>query len=205
MDGSIIVDLHRMNKVVEVNDKFAYGVVEPGVTFEGMYKYCVDNKKKVWPSTASVGWGSITGNVSLSIPIRSSRSKANRYAQTLDRGMGFTPTGMHHENIAGLEVVLANGDVVRTGQFACSNSGSAHLTHMSFGPSIDGLFLQSNLGIVTKLGIWMTPQPQGYVSCSFDMPEFDDIETIIDAFGHSTLNPLLFIDRQGVCSNILVR
>lgn len=91
--------------------------------------------------------------------------------------MGFIPSGIHHENIAGLEVVLANGDVVRTGQFAMTSSPSAHLTHLSFGPSIDGLFLQSNLGIVTKLGIHMTPQPQAYMPCTFDMPDFDDIET----------------------------
>lgn len=97
--------------------------------------------------------------------------------------MGFVPTGIHHENIAGLEVVLANGDVVRTGQFAMTPSPSAHLTRLSFGPSIDGLFLQSNLGIVTKMGIHMTPQPQAYMSCSFDMPDIDDIETIVDTFG----------------------
>lgn len=97
--------------------------------------------------------------------------------------MGFIPSGIHHENMAGLEVVLANGDVVRTGQFAMTSSPSAHLTHLSFGPTIDGLFLQSNLGIVTKLGIHMTPQPQAYMACTFDMPEFDDIETITDVFG----------------------
>lgn len=111
--------------------------------------------------------------------------------KTVDRGMGFVPTGIHHENMAGLEVVLANGDVVRTGQFAMSTSPSAHLTHLSFGPSIDGLFLQSNLGIVTKLGIHMTPQPQAYMSCTFDMPELDDIETITDVFGAMRRNGTL--------------
>jgi hypothetical protein len=97
--------------------------------------------------------------------------------------MGFVPTGLHHEHIAGLEVVLANGDVVRTGQFGMTTSPSAHLTKLTFGPSIEGLFLQSNLGIVTKMGIHMTPQPQAYMACTFDMPELDDIETITDVFG----------------------
>ncbi|KAF3765572.1 4-cresol dehydrogenase [Cryphonectria parasitica EP155] len=164
VNGSIIMDLHRMDKILEVNEKFGYAVVEPGVTFGDLYAYCTKNKLKVWPSTASLGWGSVVGN-------------------TLDRGMGFVPSGIHHENMAGLEVVLANGDIVRTGQFAMSTSTSAHLTHLSFGPTIDGLFLQSNLGIVTKLGIHMTPQPQAFMACTFDMPEFDDIETITDVFG----------------------
>lgn len=58
------MDLHRMNKVLEVNEKFSYAVVEPGVTFGDLYTYCVQKKLKVWPSTASLGWGSVVGNVS---------------------------------------------------------------------------------------------------------------------------------------------
>lgn len=103
--------------------------------------------------------------------------------QTLDRGTGFIPTASHHQNIAGLEVVLANGDVVRTGQFGVSNSPSAHLSKFTFGPSIEGLFLQSNLGVVTKLGIWLTPQPQAYLSCGCSMPNFEDVEALVDMFG----------------------
>lgn len=58
------MDMHRMNKILEVNEKFAYAVVEPGVTFGDLYTYCAEHKLKVWPSTASLGWGSVVGNVS---------------------------------------------------------------------------------------------------------------------------------------------
>lgn len=115
--------------------------------------------------------------------------------QTLDRGAGFTPTASHHEHIAGLEVVLANGDIVRTGQWAQSNSPSAHLSKFSFGPSPEGLFLQSNMGVVTKMGIWLTPQPQAYMSCSFDMPNAEDVGTICDVFGD--------MRRSGILPNIV--
>ncbi|ORY00977.1 hypothetical protein BCR34DRAFT_606114 [Clohesyomyces aquaticus] len=164
VNGSIALDLHRMNKIIEVNGDYSYAVVEPGVTFTDLYDYCIKHKLKVWPSVPSLGWGSVVGN-------------------TLDRGTGFTPTASHHQHICGLEAMLANGELVRTGQFAVSGSQSSHLSKFTFGPSIEGLFLQSNLGIVTKLGIWLTPAPQAFMSCSFDMPDFDDVETIVDVFG----------------------
>lgn len=112
--------------------------------------------------------------------------------QTLDRGMGFVPMGMHHQHIAGLEVVLANGDVIRTGQFANTKSPSAHLTTLSFGPTVDGLFLQSNLGIVTKMGIHLQRQPEAYMSCRLDVPNFEDIAAVVDIFGE--------LRRSGVAS-----
>ncbi len=121
--------------------------------------------------------------------------RAINTGQTVDRGMGFIPTGLHHENMAGLEVVLANGDIVRTGQFAMTGNPSAHLTRLSFGPSIDGLFLQSNLGIVTKLGINLTPQPQAYLAGVFHMPEFEDVATITDVFSR--------LRREGVLPSIV--
>ena len=117
--------------------------------------------------------------------------------------MGFVPTGTHHEHIAGLEVVLGNDDVVRTGQFAMTKSPNAHLTKYSFGPSIDGLFLQSNLGIVTKMGIHLTPQPQAYMAVVFDMPEFEDIVTLVDMFG--ALRRDGTIPTQVFVGNIVVR
>ncbi|KAF9730741.1 hypothetical protein PMIN06_006371 [Paraphaeosphaeria minitans] len=164
VNGSVALDLHRMNQIIEVNAEYAYAVVEPGVTFTELYDYCVAHKLKVWPSVPSLGWGSVIGN-------------------TLDRGTGFTPTATHHQHICGIEAMLANGELVRTGQFAVSESPSSHLSKFTFGPSIEGLFLQSNLGIVCKLGIWLTPAPQAFMSCTFDMPDFEDVETIVNVFG----------------------
>ena len=59
-----------MDKVIEVNEKFAYAVVEPGVTFTDLYNYCTEHELRVWPSVPSLGWGSVIGNVSVRQPMR---------------------------------------------------------------------------------------------------------------------------------------
>ncbi|OJJ53623.1 hypothetical protein ASPSYDRAFT_162827 [Aspergillus sydowii CBS 593.65] len=176
VSGSIALDLHRMNRILEVNDEFHYAVVEPGVTWTDLYNYCVENKKKVWPSTPSLGWGSVIGN-------------------TVDRGAGFGSNSNHHQCVAGCEVMLADGEVVRTGQFGISNSPSAFLSKFTYGPSIEGLFWQSNLGIVTKMSIWLTPQPTAFMSCTFNVPEFDDLEVMVDTLG--------LMRRNGVIPNVI--
>lgn len=66
--GSIILSLHRMTRILEVDEKAAFAVVEPGVTFAELSAYCLDNKPSVWPSIPGLGWGSVVGNVSCQCP-----------------------------------------------------------------------------------------------------------------------------------------
>ncbi|KAK2601419.1 hypothetical protein N8I77_010869 [Diaporthe amygdali] len=172
LNGAVSLDLHRMNRVIEVNEEFSYAVVEPGVSFQELFDYCLENKLRVWPSVPSLGWGSVVGN-------------------TVDRGVGYTPTAVHHQNIAGMEVMLADGDIIRTGQFAQDGNPSAHLSKFSFGPSVEGLFLQSNLGVVTKLGIWLSPSPEAYMACSLDVFEFEDLEALVDLLSPLRRNGIL--------------
>jgi hypothetical protein len=102
--------------------------------------------------------------------------------------MGFGMNFSHHQCMAGIEVMLADGDLVRTGQFGITASPSAFLSKFTYGPSVEGLFLQSNMGVVTKMSLWLTPQPQAYMACTFSMPAFDDLEVMVDAFGEMKRN-----------------
>ncbi|KAL2837807.1 hypothetical protein BJX68DRAFT_272891 [Aspergillus pseudodeflectus] len=156
--GSVVLDLHRMNRIVKVSEQYSYAVVEPGVTFFDLYNHCRKEIPRFGPM-------------------------CRPSAGALDCGFGYTPMGDHHQQICGIEVALANGEVVRTGQFAMNYSKTAHLSKLSFGSSIEGQFLQSNLGVVTKLGIWMLPQPQTFMSCTLDMDEPEDIAMLVDTLG----------------------
>ena len=78
---------------------------------------------------------------------------------TLDRGVGFNRNGEHVANFCGLEVVLANGSLLRTGLGDVGDGSAWQAFRWGFGPWVDGLFSQSNLGIVTKMGLWLMKTP----------------------------------------------
>jgi 4-cresol dehydrogenase (hydroxylating) len=165
--GSVVVDLHRMDRVLEVDDETGYAVVEPGVTFLALAQHLRDIGSRLLPSVPDIGWGSVIGN-------------------TLERGFGYTAHGDHSAFQCGLEVVLADGTLLRTGMGAKADSTAWAMYKGGFGPSVDGLFFQSNLGIVTKMGIWLMPRPETFTVCMLTAPADDDLAAIVD-----TLRPLL--------------
>jgi 4-cresol dehydrogenase (hydroxylating) flavoprotein subunit len=172
--GSIQVSFREMNRVLEVDDELAYAVVEPGVRFFDLYDHLQAGGHRLWPSIPDLGWGSVIGN-------------------TLDSGRGYTPYGDHPTIQCGLEVVLANGEILRTGMGAMTSSKSWHLFRESYGPNHAGLFFQSNLGIVTKMGVWLMRAPEVYVSGWASWREDATCAPVVDA-----LRELMF---EGVVRN----
>src|SRR5690606_39481974 len=78
---------------------------------------------------------------------------------TMDRGVGYTPYGEHFMMQCGMEVVLANGDVYRTGMGGVKVSNTWQIFKWGYGPTLDGMFTQSNYGICTKMGCWLMAKP----------------------------------------------
>ncbi|KAJ5724828.1 hypothetical protein N7493_006556 [Penicillium malachiteum] len=48
-----------------------------------------------------------------------------------------------------------------------------------YGPNVDGMFFQSNLGIVTKLGIHITPAPEAYATVEVSVPREEDLVPLV--------------------------
>ncbi|MGV9734888.1 FAD-binding oxidoreductase [Rhodococcus aetherivorans] len=167
VNGSVVVNLRRMNRVLEVDEDAGYALVEPGVRFFDLYEDLKSRGAKLWISVPDLGWGSIVGN-------------------TLDHGYGYTVFGDHASAVCGMEVVLASGEVVRTGLGAVSNSTMWQRHKRGFGPSLDALFMQSNFGIVTKMGVWLMPEPEVFTTGSIICHRDEDIAPLIDA-----LRPLM--------------
>jgi 4-cresol dehydrogenase (hydroxylating) len=160
--GSVVLDLGRMNRVLEVSEEQGYALVEPGVRFFDLYQHLRAGGYRLWASVPDLGWGSVVGNA-------------------LERGLGYTPYGEHYSTQCGMEVVLPNGDVVRTGMGAMTNSASWQLYKPGYGPSPDGLFMQSSLGVVTKMGVWLMPTPECFAACDVKVARFEDLGPLVDA------------------------
>jgi 4-cresol dehydrogenase (hydroxylating) len=166
LPGSVVLDLSRMKRILEVNEECGYVVVEPGVGFADLFEHLQKNNIKLWMSAPAQTWGSVMGNA-------------------LERGVGYTPYGDHASKVCGLEVVLPDGDIVRTGMGAMKKASAWQLFKYGFGPSWDAAFMQSNFGVVTKMGLWMMPEPEATLTLSMNMPKESDLAPVIE-----TLRPL---------------
>src|SRR5580658_4462508 len=165
LGGSVVLDLKRMNRVLEVNDKNHYALVEPGVSYFDLYRYIQDHKLKVWIDPADPGWGSLIGNA-------------------VDRGGGRTPMRDHFDAHCGMEVVLPNGEVMRTGMGALPGSKTWQQYRYGFGPYVNGMFSQSNFGIVTKMGVWLLPEPESYREGTVSVPLHDDLIPFVETLAY---------------------
>ena len=161
--GSVVLDLKRMNRVLEVNEKSAYALVEPGVSYFDLYNYITERKLDVWIDPPDPGWGSVIGNA-------------------LDGGGGWTayPFRDHFGAHCGMEVVLGDGEIVRTGMGAVPNSKTWQENKWGYGPWVDGLFRQGNMGIVTKMGFWLMPRPEAYIAGTIQVFNDRDIIPLMD-------------------------
>lgn len=159
--GSVILDLSRMNKI-EYDEANGTVLVEPGVSFYDLYDFLKSKGMKHWLSVPGNSWGSVVGNA-------------------LDRGVGYTPYGEHTSRICGMEVVMPDGLLVRTGMGALDKSPTWQLYRYGFGPSWDQLFVQSNFGIVTKMGLWLMPEPESLMGMDLEFDKIEDLGPLIDA------------------------
>jgi hypothetical protein len=102
-----------------------------------------------------------------------------------------TPYGDHFMFHSGMEVVLASGEVVRTGMGALPGNDTWQCFPYGFGPHYDGIFTQSNFGIVTKLGVWLMPDPGGYEPFLITVPNKEDLKPLMDIIGQLRLNMVI--------------
>lgn len=149
-DGQIVVDLGRMNRIREFDEVHGRAVVEPGVTQGQLYRFLEESGAPYWMDTTGAGL------------------ESSLVGNTLEGGFGHSPLGDRRSGICGVEAVLGNGTVLHGGSYP------------GLGPDLNGLFVQSNLGIVTAIEVSLLPIPERYESFIISMPSDEQLEPLVD-------------------------
>ncbi len=172
-DNCAILELSRLNQILDYNEKLAYITVEPGVTFRQVYEYLQASKSNLFLSV-------IGGSPDSSL-----------IGNTLERGDGSGPYGNRFAYVCGLEVVLPTGECIHTGFGRFANAKATQISRWGIGPYLDGIFTQSNLGIVTKMTIWLMPIPKYFQVFTCFISDSSLLEGLIDTLQTLILQGIL--------------
>ena len=147
--GGIILDLSQMNEIKEINRDDGYVVVEPGVILNNLNAALAPTH--FYPPDPSSGpLASIGGTVATN----ASGERAVKYGGTKDWVMG-------------LEVVLADGRVLRTGTTVPKSSSGFDLTHLFIGS-------EGTLGVVTEVTARILPKPEYVAFVTIGFRQLED-------------------------------
>jgi glycolate oxidase len=151
----IALSLMRMNRIKEINFADAIAVVEPGVITADLKKVARDKKLFYPPDPASMKDCSIGGNVA-----------------TNAGGPRCLKYGVTRNYVTGLEVVIANGDVLRLG-------GRIHKNKTGF--DLIGLFVGSEgmLGVVTEITLRLLPLPPARATISAAFAKMSEAAAVV--------------------------
>ncbi|WP_342120741.1 FAD-binding oxidoreductase [Pseudoduganella sp. OTU4001] len=177
-DTDILLDLSRMRRILNAGAISAanpVALIEPGVTQQDLYEHLQQHAPELtFNVTGSARATSILGNA-------------------LDRGVGYF--GARKEDVFGLEVVTGKGDVIYTGFRRLGEASPLAHTHpYGLGPMLDGLFFQSNLGIVTSACFRLLPRRPKAVAVSLALREAGRLDEFIDV--------LAALKREGIMDSV---
>lgn len=173
-DNSVILQLDRLNAITDYNEELGYITVQAGTTFQDVYDFLRSKGSELLISTTGGSTdSSLIGNA-------------------IDRGIG---TGLYAERFAyscALEVVLPDGSLVKTGTARFGdNNISGKVYKWGMGPAIDGLFTQSNLGIVTGMTFWLMKCPEYFQLVFYKLQDEARLPKLIDALREMSMSGLV--------------
>ncbi len=172
-DKSLLVELERMNAITNFDEQLGYITVEPGVTFNQAFDFLREKQSE------------------LIISIIGGSGEASLVGNTMERGIG---TGLYADRFAhvcGLEVVLPNGDIIATGFEKYGDYETGKIFRWGEGPFLDGLFSQSNLGIITKMTVWLMKMPEQLNLAFYKITGKEILQQVIDTLQKMAFDGLI--------------
>ncbi|MHA1229817.1 MAG: FAD-binding oxidoreductase [Candidatus Helarchaeota archaeon] len=160
-EGGILLDLTRLNDIIEIDEDSMSVTVEPGITWGKLESKL---KKRGW-YTGFVGPGpGYTSTVGGAVSVASVMYGSAKYGTACDI-------------LLGLEVVLPTGEIINTGSAALKRY--FRHTRYGIGPDISGIFCGDNgiMGIKTKITFKLYPYPEHIRYIHYG---YDDLSSVIN-------------------------
>lgn len=169
--NSILIDTSRMNRIVEINERDMYVVAQAGVTWAALAEALAAKGLR------TPFFGPFSG---IAATLGGALSQG---AVTWGTGV----FGISGENVLGVEVVLGNGEVVRTGSWGSANGVPFLRLH---GPDLTGIFMSDSgaLGIKTTIALRLMPRREHVLGLSFGFKDFASLAAGLEAAGREGLN-----------------
>lgn len=136
VDGCIVLSLTKMRRILEINPVDRLCVVEPGVINAELSRAVAEHGLFYPPDPSSWEMCTIGGNIA-----------------TNSGGLCCVKYGVTAQYVLGLEVVLASGEVLRTGRRTVKGVAGYDLTHLFVGS-------EGTLGVVTQATLALRPAPK---------------------------------------------
>ncbi|MFY3383731.1 FAD-binding oxidoreductase [Paracidovorax sp. MALMAid1276] len=140
-DHCVVLDLSRLNRILAVDGELGTVTLEPGVT-QGQLRAHLDQL-----------------GLPLMVPTTGAGTSTSLVGNALERGYGITPHADHFGAVMGLEAVLADGSLYRPRLASLGGERMVPAYKWGIGPYLDGLFSQSNFGVVTQMTIALARRP----------------------------------------------
>ncbi len=168
--GGVVLDLTGLDGVLDIDAVKGVVVLEPGVTFGTLLAALEPFGQTIGivPSTGAAG--TVGGAVS---------------AHALGTGSPrFQSMG---DQVAGLEVALADGSFIRTGSAAAHGADFFH--RYAIGPDLTGLFIGADgtLGVITKIALWLHPLPAHRETACLGFPNYPSAAAFIGELQRTAL------------------
>lgn len=152
--GGIMMNMCRMNRILELDEENLTLTVEPGVLLMEISKY-VEDRDFFYPPDPGEKSATIAGNIN-----------------TNAGGMRAVKYGVTRDYVRGLEIVMPNGDIMELGGKVVKNSSGYSLKDLIVGS-------EGTLGIVTKAVLKLLPLPKKSLSLLIPFPNLETaIETV---------------------------
>ncbi|MGE0861748.1 MAG: FAD-binding oxidoreductase [Gammaproteobacteria bacterium] len=159
--GSVVLDLSRMNRIVEMDEELGFITVEPGVTQGQLHQYLRERK------------------LPFLVPAHGGGPDCSLIGNAVERGYGITPYADHFAAVMALEAVLPDGRVYRSGLAEAGGTLADKAFKWGVGPYLDGLFTQSGFGVVTRMTIALAQRPESTMAFFFSLADDRDLEEAV--------------------------